>query len=196
MTAEKEDIYNVLKEIQISLKNTMRYLIKDNYRCPFQDTGSAFRGKVFTVVSYREDDPEQLYNFKWENFTASWYKDIDKKFYSNDIFYNELYTMRKECISEINTVFEKYSFLRNVSLYFLVYKNIVLKLGDLKSVLEKYNFILDSIISNIRMGYQYVKTEFGNITYTDFIHNTKIEIFYNGENIDLSKELIFNIWGI
>lgn len=66
---------------------------------PFQNTGNKFHGKYCEVIAYEwQDEPFYEYNFKWRDFTASWYKHCSRGLEcSRELTKEEIVEMINEC---------------------------------------------------------------------------------------------------
>jgi len=90
-----ESVLNALREIFNVFKG-----VNNN---PFGNTGASWKNNVFEVKAYSwSDEADQEYNFKWKDFTVSWYKYLGRGGSQNKILTtDEIEQMAKECLSSL-----------------------------------------------------------------------------------------------
>ena len=72
---------------------------------PFSNTGGKYENNTFRVEAYNwNDDEEQEYNFKWQDFKVSWYKHMGRGMSMNrKISPDELNEMLQHCLKSIQS---------------------------------------------------------------------------------------------
>ena len=90
-------------KIDEQLSRVMWNINQEEYLSPFSNTGERFKNDVFEVEAYSWDDEyNQEYNFKWNDYKVRWYKHCLRDPQSNrEITPDECAKMLDECLESI-----------------------------------------------------------------------------------------------
>lgn len=90
-------------KIDEQLSRVMWNINQEEYSSPFSNTGERFKNDVFEVEAYSWDDEyNQEYNFKWNDYKVRWYKHCLRDPQSNrEMTPDECAQMLDECLESI-----------------------------------------------------------------------------------------------
>ena len=90
-------------KIDEQLSRVMWNTTQEEYESPFSNTGNKFKNDVFEVEAYSWDDEyDQEYNFKWNDYKVRWYKHCLRDPEANrEISPDECAKMLDECLESI-----------------------------------------------------------------------------------------------
>lgn len=97
-----EWIIAMLSYIEDELDRVMWNIHQTEYSSPFNNTGNAYKNKVFEVQAYSWSDENQEFNFKYKDIKIRWYKYLGRATQINrNLYAEEGITLLDECLASI-----------------------------------------------------------------------------------------------